>query len=142
MPPVIPGNTQRWTEALNREAALFESLAPGARIGVVAESIMSAGAARASTMLVWQREREGMRAALERYDGFESAPVDLLIALDEVGVEGIERAIEGEFLRSIRVLVREGHALFFARRPRAELDEAGYEDLFYEIGFAYLGTCR
>lgn len=141
MPPVIPANTQRWTEALNREAALFESLAPGARIGVVAEAIV-AGAVRASTMLVWQREREGMRAALERYDGFESAPVDLLIALDEAGVEGIERALDGELLRSVRALVREGHALFFARRPRAELEEAGYEDLLDEIGFAYLGACR
>jgi hypothetical protein len=141
MPPVIPGNTQRWTEALNREAALFESLAAGARLGVVAEAIV-AGAARASTMLVWQREREGMRAGVERYDGFESAPVDLLIALDEAGVEGIERAIDGDFVRSLRALVRGGHALFFARRPRAELEESGYEDLLDEIGFAYLGACR
>jgi len=142
MPPVTPANTERWTEALNREAALFESLAPGARIGVVAESIVATNAARASTMLVWQRDGAGMRAALEPYDGFESVAVDLLIALDEAGVEGIERALDGELLRSVRALVREGHALFFARRPRAELEEAGYEDLLDEIGFAYLGACR
>lgn len=141
MPPVTPGNAQRWTDALRREAALFESLASGARIGVVAEAIV-AGAARASTMLVWQREREGMRAGFERYDGFESAPVDLLIALDEAGVAGIERAIDGDFVRSLRALVRGGHALFFARRPRAELEESGYEDLLDGIGFAYLGACR
>jgi hypothetical protein len=141
MPAVTPGNAQRWTDALRREAALFEPLTAGSRIGVVAEAIL-AGAVRASTMLVWQREREGMRAGVERYDGFESAPVDLLIALDEAGVEGIEGAIDGDFVRSLRALVREGHALFFARRPRAELEESGYEDLLDEIGFAYLGACR
>ncbi len=141
MPLVMPDNTQRWTDALRREAAIFEPLAAGSRIGVVAEAIL-AGGARASTMLVWQREREGMRAGVERYDGFESAPVDLLITLDDAGVEGIERAIDGEFVRSLRALVREGHALFFARRPRAELEESGYEDLLDEIGFAYLGACR
>lgn len=129
-----------WARALEAEAALFEPLRPGARIGLVAESIVAGPSAPASELLVWERGAEGMRAAVEPYAGFESAAVDLLIALDDEAVRALEGARGAA--RTLRRLARGGHALFFARRPRAELEDAGYDDLLCEIGFAYLGTCR
>ena len=133
---------QRWEKTFNAEAALFEPLRPGARIGWVAESIVAASSARASELLVWERDAGGMRAAVEGYSGFESARVDLLIALDEEAVNAFDDESERGFAKTLRRMVRGGHALFFARRSRAELEEAGYDDLLHEIGFVYLGTCR
>jgi hypothetical protein len=135
-------DAQRWTRTLEAEAALFEPLRRGARIGLVAEAIVAARPTRASELVVWERVETGMRAALEPYAGFESAAVDLLVALDEDGVRAFEGGREAGFTRTLRRLARGGHALFFARRSRSELEEAGYDDLLYEIGFAYLGTCR
>ena len=135
-------DAQRWVRTLEADAALFEPLRPGARIGLVAESIVSARSAPASQLLVWERNAEGMRAAVEPYAGFESSTVDLLIALDEDAVRALESTHEAGIVRTLRRLARGGHALFFARLPRVELEDAGYDDLLYEIGFAYLGTCR
>jgi len=132
----------RWTRTLEAEAELFAPLRPGARIGLVAESIVASRAACASELLVWERFADGMRAAVEPYRGFESSTVDLLISLDEHGVDALTQAGASEFARTLRRLVRGGHALFFARRPRAELEDAGFDDLLEEIGFAYLGACR
>jgi hypothetical protein len=135
-------DAQRWARTLEAEAALFEPLRLGARIGLVAESIVAGRSAPARELLVWERGPEGMRAAVEPYTGFESAAVDLLIALDDEALRAIDDAHGAGFARTLRRLVRGGHALFFARLPRAELEDAGYDDLLDEIGFAYLGTCR
>ena len=135
-------DAQRWERTLEAEASLFEPLRPGARIGLVAESIVAAGSEPASELLVWERVAEGMRAAVEPYAGFESSTVDLLIALDEDAVRALDSAHDSGVVRTLRRLARGGHALFFARRARAQLEDAGYDDLLYEIGFAYLGTCR
>ena len=135
-------DVKRWARTLEAEAALFEPLRPGARIGLVAESILASRPARACELLVWERGSEGMRAAVEPYAGFESAAVDLLIAVDEEAVHALEGAHDSGFVRILRRLARGGHVLFFARCPRADLEDAGYDDLLYEIGFAYLGTCR
>jgi hypothetical protein len=133
-------DAKRWVHSLEAEAALFEPLRLGARIGLVAESIIAASSVPATELLVWERDAKGMRATVEPYAGFESAAVDLLIALDDEAVRALEGALDTA--RMLRRLARGGHALFFARRPRAELEDAGYDDLLYEIGFAYLGTCR
>jgi len=132
----------RWERTLEAESALFEPLRPGSRIGLVAETVIASRHRRPSELLVCERVASGMRAALEPYAGFESAAVDLLIALDEDAMRTLESGSEAGLSRTLRRLARGGHALFFARRSRAELEDAGYDDLLYEIGFAYLGTCR
>lgn len=140
--PDLSIELERWQQRLAAEGRLFDPLAPGARIGVIAESVLDRDAARADRVLVWERTAGGMRVALEHYPGFQTVGVDLLIALDPAAAEALDRAPVSGWLRTTRRLLREGHLLFFARRARPALEEAGYDELLHQLGFAYLGACR
>ena len=131
-----------WDRRLGADAGLFASLARGSRIGVVAESVVAGATRRATRMIVWEQTERAMRAVVEPYPGFETADVDLLIAVDETAESVLAAESNRPWLPALRALLRDGHLLFFARRSRAALEDAGYEDLLYELGFAYLGACR
>jgi hypothetical protein len=131
-----------WARRLAAEAGLFASLAEHSRIGVVAETIVAGATRSATQMIVWEKSDRAMRAGVEPYPGFETAAVDLLIAADETAERALGAALCEAWLPALRALIRDGHVLCFARRPRAALEDGGYEELLYELGFAYLGACR
>jgi hypothetical protein len=139
---VSANDSDRWAARLAAEPDLFTPLATGSRLGVVAESVMAEHAPRATEMMVWQRDQSGMHVRVEPYEGFGTAAVDLLIALDDTAAGALASDPDGGWLRALRRLLRDGHVLFFARRPRADLEDAGYEELLHELGFAWLGACR
>lgn len=136
------GDPTRWQVALDPHAGTFSCLAAGSRIGLVAESAVSGNAATGSEMLVWQATHEGMRVATESFRGFEDAEVDILIAADEVALASLRASLDGDLLRDLRSQIRDGHILFFARKARRSLEDAGYEDLLDQLGFAFMGVCR
>ena len=140
--PADADRLQRWQQRLAAEGRLFDPLAPGSRIGLISESVLDRSAPRADRMLVWERESAGMRVGFQDYPGFDRVDVDLLIALDPTAAEALEDSPAANWLRATRRLLRDGHLLFFARKPRPLLEEAGYDDLLHQLGFAYLGACR
>jgi hypothetical protein len=77
-----------------------------------------------------------------RLSGFEHTDVDILMAADDPALASIHEVLEGDWLAILRRLIREGRVLFFARKTRRDLDEAGYEELLEQFGFAFMGACR
>lgn len=138
----LPVDPAAWHAALARADSLFLPLRPGSRIGLVPEEAVLPDGPEGIAMLVWERCADGLCVASEPFGSFETVAADVLIAVDEHGREAIGRALEGDLVAAIRTLLRAGHLLFFARRPRAELEEAGYEELLEALGFAFLGACR
>jgi len=136
------GDTARWQAALDPHAGTFSCLAAGSRIGLVAESAVNGRAAAGSQMLVWQATDEGLRVATEPFCGFDAAEVDILIAADAAALASLHASLDGDLLGSLRSLIRNGHILFFARKTRRSLEDAGYEDLLDQLGFAFMGVCR
>jgi hypothetical protein len=136
------GEPALWQAALRARAAVFSGLVPGARIGLVAESAVNAAAAPGARMLVWQATAAGIEVRQGSFPGFERADVDLLIAADPAALASLRQALDGDVLARMRKLIRAGELLFFARKARSELEDAGYEELLEQLGFAFLGACR
>lgn len=135
------GNIARWQSALAANADVFSGLAPGSRIGLVAEGAVN-GAGAGAQMLVWQATGAGLEVRLGSFSGFEQTDVDILIAADDAALVALGESLEGDVLAKMRRLIRDGHMLFFARKTRRDLEDAGYEDLLDQLGFAFLGACR
>jgi hypothetical protein len=136
------GDLRRWQSALAVHASAFSCLAPGARIGLVAEGALAGAGCAGSSMLIWQATEQGLSVQAGTFPGFEHTDVDLLMAADEVALASMDEALEDDVLATLRRLIREGSLLFFARKTRRDLDEAGYEELLEQLGFAFMGACR
>lgn len=135
-------DTARWRVALSSAAGAFAPLAPGARIGLVAEDAVLPGGPPGAPMLVWEKRAAGIDVRESEFGSFETADVDVLIAVDAQAQAELYGALDGNVIAAMRGLLRTGHLLFFARRPLRALEDAGYESLLEEMGFAYLGACR
>lgn len=136
------GDIGRWQAALEPHAETFSCLSPGARIGVVQDEAVCKADRAGAEMLVWQANERGLRVRSEFFSGFEQTDVDILMAADEVALASLREALDGDLLASMRRLIRDGHILFFARKGMRDLEDAGYEDLLGQLGFAFLGACR
>jgi hypothetical protein len=135
-------DTVRWRAALSGAGGLFAPLAPGARIGLVAEAAVLPGGPPDAPMLVWEKRATGIDVRESEFGSFEAADVDVLIAVDARAQAELDGALAGDVIAAMRGLLRTGHLLFFARRPLRALEDAGYQGLLEEMGFAYLGACR
>lgn len=140
--PAVLADSARWHAALSRETALFAPLVPGARIGVVAEDAVLPGGPPDARMLVWEKMRDGIDVRESGFGSFETVDVDLLIAIDAQAQAELYGELSGDVIAAMRRLLRAGHLLFFARRTLAALEDAGYEGLLEQMGFAFLGACR
>jgi hypothetical protein len=136
------GEPALWQAALRARAAVFSGLAPGSRIGLVAEDAVGSGSEPCARMLVWQATEAGIEVRQGSFPGFERADVDILIAADPAALASLRQALEGDVLARMRKLIRAGELLFFARKARSELEDAGYDELLDQLGFAFLGACR
>ena len=136
------GDLRRWQAALAAHGGAFSCLEPGSRIGLVAETALSAAGCAGSRMLVWEATERGVNVEPATFPGFEHTDVDILMAADDAALGSINDVLEGDWLATLRLLIREGRVLFFARKARRDLDEAGYEELLEQLGFAFMGACR
>ena len=93
-------------------------------------------------MLVWEAIDAGIEVRHGRFPGFEQTDVDILIVADTAALISLQQALEGDVLACIRKLIRAGELLFFARKTRRDLEEAGYDELLDQLGFAFVGACR
>ena len=141
-PAPVLTDTARWHAALARAAELFAPLACGARIGLVAEAAVLPGGPPDARMLVWEKIRDGIDVHECKFGSFETVEVDVLIAIDAEAQAELDAALSGDVIAAMRRLLRAGHLLFFARRTLAALEDAGYEGLLEQMGFAFLGACR
>lgn len=140
--PAVLADTVRWRAALARAAGLFAPLAPGARIGLVAEDAVLPGGPPDARMLVWEKIRDGIDVRDCEFSSFETVDVDVLIAIDARAQAELDTELAGDVIAAMRRLLHAGHLLFFARRTLAALEDAGYEGLLEQMGFAFLGACR
>ena len=136
------GDIGRWQVALDAYKNTFSCLAHGSRIGLVAEAALSDAGRVGSSMLVWQATDNGLRVLAGKFPGFEQVDVDILMIADEAALSSLTDSLEDDVLATVRQLIREGKILFFARKAMPDLDNAGYEDLLDQLGFAFMGACR
>jgi len=143
----------RWQALFDAHAPVFADLVDGARIGFVARTEFAAisgrrleglvhAAARATgaPMLAFEAQDARMSVERARFDGFEQARVDLLfVAADDAIGELTEGA---DTLAVIKRALRRGSVMFYALKPKHELQDAGYEDFLDALGLAFLGACR
>ena len=135
-------DTARWHAALMGAAGLFAPLAQGARIGLVAEDAVLPGGRSSARMLLWEKRGSGIEVRVSEFGSFETVDVDVLIAVDVQAQAELDGALAGDVVAAMRGLLRTGHLLFFARRSLGALEDAGYEGLLEQMGFAFLGACR
>lgn len=138
----IFADTARWERALESHHTVFAGLAPGSRIGLVPEAAVTSGCQSDAPMLEWAATGDGLKVGQREFTGFEATDVDILIAADDAALASLAEALEGDVLAAMRHLIRDGHMLFFARKTRRDLEDAGYEDLLDQLGFAFMGACR
>ena len=136
------GELALWQAALRARAAVFSGLAPGSRIGLVAEAAVGSRSQPDSHMLVWEATGAGIEVRQGSFPGFEHTDVDMLMVADTAALLLLRQALEGDVLACMRKLIRAGELLFFARRTRRDLEDAGYDELLEQLGFAFLGACR
>lgn len=135
-------DTARWHAALAGAAGLFAPLAQGARIGLVAEDAVLPGGPSHARMLLWEKRGAGIEVCESEFGSFDAVDVDVLIAVDAQAQIELDSALAGDVIAAMRRLLRTGHLLFFARRSLGALEDAGYEGLLEQMGFAFLGACR
>jgi hypothetical protein len=136
------GEIGLWETALRARSAVFSGLAPGSRIGLVEEAAVGSGSEPGSRMLIWKATDAGIEVRYGSFPGFEQTDVDILIAADAAALASLLQALEGDVLARMRKLIRAGELLFFARKSRRDLEDAGYDELLDQLGFAFLGACR
>jgi len=136
------GEIDLWEAALRARAAVFSGLVPGSRIGLVEEAAVGNGAEPGSRMLTWKATETGIEVRYGSFPGFEQTDVDILIAADAAALASLRQALQGDVLARMRKLIRAGELLFFARKSRRDLEDAGYDELLDQLGFAFLGACR
>ncbi len=143
----------RWQALFDAGAPVFAELVDGARIGFVArtefaaisgrrlQGLVQAGArATGAPMLAFEAQDARMSVESARFDGFEQARVDLLFVADDEALG--ELTASGDTLAVIKRAVRRGSVMFYALKPKHELQDAGYEDFLDALGLAFLGACR
>jgi hypothetical protein len=144
-----------WETLFADHAAVFADLREGARFGFVARAdfaaiggrrlagLEQAGArANGATMLAFEAAAGAMTVAQDAFDGFERARIDLLFVADEHALGELEVAGDARALGVMKRELRRGGLMFYALKPKHELQDAGYEDFLDSLGLAFLGACR
>ena len=145
----------QWQATFDREAALFAELRPGARMGLLARSGWHAGAGRriaamraadgeatGAPMLAFEAAAGRLRVEVLPFPGVDGAGLDLLFVVEDSAQADLEALPSDALLGALKRLLREGAAMFFVFRTKAELQDAGYEDFLDALGLAFLGACR
>lgn len=140
-----------WQAILDRDAAVFSGLAPGARAGFVPRQVPGPdGALRATAMpsvpplemLAWERRASAMTACLREYRGLADAACDLLFFYRRDALEAILARASDDPLGEMKRRMRAGGILLMVLRTRGELRARGYEEFLESLGLAYMGACR
>lgn len=127
-----------WQRLLDANADVFDGIAAGARVGLLAKDEFEPPA----TMVVWEATGHGMQARYESFPGFERVSIDLLFIADEATILGMHDPAAGAPFRQIRKKLRRRDILVYVVKPRAALLDAGYENFLESLGLPVLGTCR
>ena len=151
----LPVVAQRWRALFDDHAAAFAELVDGARIGFVARAdfasisgrrlagLIDAGArAGGAPMLAFEAVTGAMRIEESRFDGFERTTIDLLFVADAAALDELTAVEPRDTLGALKRALRHGSVMFYALRPKHELQDRGYEDFLDSLGLAFLGACR
>jgi len=138
-----------WQQVLDRHAELFTETAEGASVALVPRFARGADGRQRPTvmpvsepvpMLVWQRERQAMRARDAEFRGLKGLDSDLLLIAGEGTLE--EALAHERPFSELKRQLRSGRMLFMVMRTRDELRERGWGDFIESLGLPFLGTCR
>ncbi|HVC12988.1 MAG TPA: hypothetical protein VNE59_15200 [Burkholderiales bacterium] len=140
-----------WQAILDREAAVFTELAPGASVAFVPRHAAGPdGVLRPSAMpsvaplevLAWERGADAMTAYARSYRGLAAAACDVLFFFERDALEAVlARADDGPF-GEMKRRIRAGRILLMVLRTREELRARGYEDFLESLGLPFMGACR
>ncbi len=146
---------QRWRALFDERRGALAELANGARMGFVARADFSPGAgrrraglveagARASgaPMLAFQMCDGAMAVSAAWFEGFEHAALDLLFVADDEALGDLVASEAAATLGVLKRALRRGSVMFYALKPKHELQDLGYEDFIDSLGLAFLGACR
>jgi len=143
-----------WQAAFDADPALFAALADGARMGVLVDGecapagrrrgALDAVASRYAgrSMLAFTARGGRLVVAVERFQNFAAANLDLVFIADDEARTALAAAAPTAALRTMKRLIRRGSVLFFVLRTKHELQDAGYEDFLDSLGIPFLGSCR
>ena len=145
------GDIAAWQKMLDRNSELFVDMEQGSRIGFVSREasgilpgkhLEGVKLTPDVPLLAWEIDKGAMSARIERFTGMATTRVDVLLVADEEAMAGMQAALDGDALATIKRLVRRGRMMFFVFKNKAQLQDAGYEDFLDSLGLAFLGACR
>ena len=140
-----------WQAMLDAHRDLFLQLVPGAWLGIVPRYRTGPDGTRHSVavavtpavpMVMLIHDGERMTARAGEFRGLKDLSADALFVAGDEAVEQVQAAAPERRLREMKRHVRTGGVAMFFLRPRRELFERGYEELFDALGLPVLGTCR
>jgi hypothetical protein len=151
----MPVVAERWRALFEQHSNVLCELVDGARVGFVARAdfvpqagrrlagLVDAGArASGAPMLVLEMRGGAMTVGEARFEGFERADVDLLFVAADDALAELVRAGAPNVLAVVKRALRTGSVVFYALKPKHELQDSGYEDFLDSLGLAFLGACR
>lgn len=128
-----------WQGLLDRHPDMFTGLETGARIAFLSKDDFEPPTA---TMVVWEADGRGMRAAYEPFPGFDEVAVDLLFVADDGTLRRLHDRDTPRPFAEVKAKVRRRDILLYVVKPRSELLDCGYEDFLDSLGLAFMGACR
>jgi hypothetical protein len=140
------GDIAEWQAVLDGAGDRFDTVRPGARMGILPLGDGAAPVTQVNTdLLVWAAGPAGMRARRPAFAGFPLDGIDLLFAAeDEVLAEFAAacRAPGADPLTRLIERVNDGRVMLFYLKERDALEALGYEALFDRLGITFMGPCR
>ncbi len=140
-----------WQAILDREAAVFAELAPGASVAFVPRHATGPdGAPRPSAMpsvppfemLAWERGVDAMTARTRSYRGLAGVACDVLFFFERDALEAVLARADDDPFGEMKRRIRAGRVLLMVLRTREELRALGYEDFLESLGLPFMGACR
>jgi len=128
-----------WQALIDRHAAIFAGMLPGARIALLPEEDFES---RSAMMLVWEATGNAMVADYRPFPGFAEVEVDLLFIADGATLSRLHDPDNPAPFAELKRKVRRRETLLYVVKPRAQLLELGYEEFLDSLGLAFMGACR
>ncbi len=128
-----------WQALLDRHSEIFAGILPGSRIGLLPEEDFESPSAM---MLVWEATGNGMVTDYRPFPGFEKVEVDLLFIADGETLRRLHDRANPAPLADLKHKVRRRETLLYVVKPRATLQELGYEEFLDSLGLIFMGACR
>ncbi|NQV55078.1 MAG: hypothetical protein HQ503_04405 [Rhodospirillales bacterium] len=131
-----------WAEMLDRCAAAFTSIAPGGRIGVVANNNLATPISKlGGEMMVWTTQENGVAVSTQPF-ALAGTNTDLLFMVDGETLDALKGASADNLAKRLSSRSKRGKMMLYFMIGRDDLEDAGYFEFLESVGLSFLGPCR